>query len=246
MDELIDRYGEPPRTVNNLISVALLRAAAAEADITDIAQKNGQLIFTLEQFRLEPFSLLCGGERYRNRLLLIPGDVPRFTLRLRKGGPTPAVPRTWWRTMPGPTGRQTEKKFHNFGPACGKRPPCGKEEAVPMDHKDYMRRALELAAQAGEEGDVPVGCVIVRDGAIVGRGATAGRRTATPPPTRSWRPSGTPAAAWAAGGSTGVPCTSPWSPAPCVPEGSSTPGWIRCAMGPGRQGGGLRLGAQPV
>ena len=85
VDELIDRYGEPPRTVNNLISVALLRAAAAEADITDIAQKNGQLIFTLEQFRLEPFSLLCDGERYRNRLLLIPGDVPRFTLRLRKG-----------------------------------------------------------------------------------------------------------------------------------------------------------------
>ena len=28
-----------------------------------------------------------------------------------------------------------------------------------MDHKDYMRRALELAAQAGEEGDVPVGRV---------------------------------------------------------------------------------------
>ena len=39
-----------------------------------------------------------------------------------------------------------------------------------MDHKDYMRRALELAAQAGAEGDVPVGCVIVRDGAIVGEG----------------------------------------------------------------------------
>ena len=39
-----------------------------------------------------------------------------------------------------------------------------------MDHKDYMRRALELAAQAGAEGDVPVGCVIVRDGEIVGEG----------------------------------------------------------------------------
>ena len=39
-----------------------------------------------------------------------------------------------------------------------------------MDHKDYMRRALGLAAQAGAEGDVPVGCVIVRDGAIVGEG----------------------------------------------------------------------------
>ena len=39
-----------------------------------------------------------------------------------------------------------------------------------MDHREYMRLALELAAQAGERGDVPVGCVIVKDGQIVGRG----------------------------------------------------------------------------
>ena len=39
-----------------------------------------------------------------------------------------------------------------------------------MSHEDYMREALELARQAAEEGDVPVGCVIVKDGAIVGRG----------------------------------------------------------------------------
>ena len=39
-----------------------------------------------------------------------------------------------------------------------------------MDHRDYMRRALALAAQAAGEGDVPVGCVIVRDGQIIGEG----------------------------------------------------------------------------
>jgi len=39
-----------------------------------------------------------------------------------------------------------------------------------MEHEDYMRMALELAAQAAREGDVPVGCVIVKDGAVVGRG----------------------------------------------------------------------------
>ena len=39
-----------------------------------------------------------------------------------------------------------------------------------MDHKDYMRRALALAAQAAGEGDVPVGCIIVRDGEIIGEG----------------------------------------------------------------------------
>ena len=39
-----------------------------------------------------------------------------------------------------------------------------------MRHEEYMRRAMALAAQAAAEGDVPVGCVIVRDGQIVGEG----------------------------------------------------------------------------
>ncbi|MCI8594137.1 MAG: nucleoside deaminase [Oscillospiraceae bacterium] len=39
-----------------------------------------------------------------------------------------------------------------------------------MKHEDYMNRALELAKKAAENGDVPVGCVIVKDGVIVGEG----------------------------------------------------------------------------
>ena len=39
-----------------------------------------------------------------------------------------------------------------------------------MDHQTYMARALELPAQAAQVGDVPVGCVIVRDGEIIGEG----------------------------------------------------------------------------
>ncbi len=38
-----------------------------------------------------------------------------------------------------------------------------------MDEQ-YMREALELAKQAFADGEVPVGCVIVRGGEIVGRG----------------------------------------------------------------------------
>ena len=34
----------------------------------------------------------------------------------------------------------------------------------------YMSLALALAREAGEAGDVPVGCVVVRDGVVVGRG----------------------------------------------------------------------------
>ena len=39
-----------------------------------------------------------------------------------------------------------------------------------MEHRDYMARALELGRQAMEEGEVPVGCVIVKDGVVVGEG----------------------------------------------------------------------------
>ena len=39
-----------------------------------------------------------------------------------------------------------------------------------MQDLEFMDVALELAAQAAAEGEVPVGCVIVRNGQIVGRG----------------------------------------------------------------------------
>ena len=85
VDELIDRYGEPPRPVNNLISVALLRATAARCRVNDLAQKDGRLVFSLDEFELEPFSSLCAQEKYAKRLLLMPGDMPRFSFRLAKG-----------------------------------------------------------------------------------------------------------------------------------------------------------------
>ena len=37
-------------------------------------------------------------------------------------------------------------------------------------HEEYMRQALALAQEAAAHGEVPVGCVIVREGLIVGRG----------------------------------------------------------------------------
>lgn len=38
------------------------------------------------------------------------------------------------------------------------------------EQEKYMRQALALAREAAAAGEVPVGCVIVRDGEIVGRG----------------------------------------------------------------------------
>ena len=85
MDELIDRYGDPPRTVNNLISVALLRADTARNGISQIDQKGANLNFYLDQFDLQRVSALCGLEKYRSRLLFSAGERPYLALRLKKG-----------------------------------------------------------------------------------------------------------------------------------------------------------------
>ena len=85
MDELIDRYGDPPRTVNNLISVALLRAAAAANGISQIDQKGTNLNFYLDGFDLQRVSALCGMDKYRARLLFSAGEKPYLSLRLKKG-----------------------------------------------------------------------------------------------------------------------------------------------------------------
>ena len=39
-----------------------------------------------------------------------------------------------------------------------------------MEEQDYMRRALALAEEAALDEETPIGCVIVRDGEIIGEG----------------------------------------------------------------------------
>lgn len=50
-----------------------------------------------------------------------------------------------------------------------------RQPAVPAVDNDvvFMRAALELARQAAQAGEVPVGAVVVKDGQIVGRGSNA-------------------------------------------------------------------------
>ena len=84
-DELIDRYGDPPRQVNNLISVALLRAGCARNGITELTQKGNNVVFSLSAFDLRRVSALCGSQRWKGRVLFSAGEKPSLTLRLKKG-----------------------------------------------------------------------------------------------------------------------------------------------------------------
>ena len=82
-DELIDRFGDPPPGVNALIHVALLRGEAGKAGITDIAQKQGYLRFTVENFDMEKVSRLYALPEYKGRLKVEAGSKPCLSLRIK-------------------------------------------------------------------------------------------------------------------------------------------------------------------
>ena len=85
LDEMMDRYGEAPKSVLALLDVALLRAAAAKAGVSDISQKGSSLRFTLAVFRPEALVAVCGLGKYKYRLTLSAGEQPSLTLKLKPG-----------------------------------------------------------------------------------------------------------------------------------------------------------------
>jgi transcription-repair coupling factor (superfamily II helicase) len=66
IDELIDRYGEPPKSVLGLIEVSLLRNKAAHLGITEISQKNGAMYFYTEYLSTEQIAGLSAA--YKGRI----------------------------------------------------------------------------------------------------------------------------------------------------------------------------------
>ena len=83
LDEIIDRYGEPPKGVINLIDIALLRAEARKCHIIDIRQKAGEILFAMSDLNFEAVSLVCADPDYKNRLFFMPNaKLPSLRLKL--------------------------------------------------------------------------------------------------------------------------------------------------------------------
>ena len=82
LDEIIDRYGEPPKGVLNLVEVALLRANARKSGICDIKQKAGEVYFTLTGLNFEAITMLCADQDYKNRVQFV-ATAKQPTLRLK-------------------------------------------------------------------------------------------------------------------------------------------------------------------
>ncbi|MBR2489632.1 MAG: transcription-repair coupling factor, partial [Clostridia bacterium] len=83
IDELCDRFGEPPASVMGLIDVAILRNKAADAKIAEITGTANSAILHINSIQPEVMAKLS--EYFGNRFMLSVTDKPVYTVRLNKG-----------------------------------------------------------------------------------------------------------------------------------------------------------------
>ena len=81
-DELIDRYGEPPKAAMGLIKVALLKNTAADNGITEITQRGNALILFVGALSKETLTSLSV---LRGRVTANASAKPYYAVRLKPG-----------------------------------------------------------------------------------------------------------------------------------------------------------------
>ena len=84
-DELIDRFGDMPASVENLLKIALLRANAHRAYLLGIEQKRDTIVLKMNpKAKVDVDRIPQLLEQYRNQLKFQPGETPAFLLNLTR------------------------------------------------------------------------------------------------------------------------------------------------------------------
>ena len=86
LEELIDRFGDIPRKVQQLLQIAGLKARAHRAYVTAVEQKDAQYIFTMyERAKVDPLKIPDMLAAYRGDLTFKAEETPCFVYE-KKGG----------------------------------------------------------------------------------------------------------------------------------------------------------------
>ena len=83
LDELSDRYGEPPVQAKNLLRISLIRALSGACGMTRVEQKNGCVVMIPRMMQLPVWAELS--HIYSGKLLVSLGAQPYVTYRIRNG-----------------------------------------------------------------------------------------------------------------------------------------------------------------
>ena len=85
LDELTDRFGEPPQAVLNLLTIARVKAMAHDAFITAISYKNRQVHIEMAPGVKVKVELLDDFlAKYLNNIRVVAGTNPGFVVDLER------------------------------------------------------------------------------------------------------------------------------------------------------------------
>ncbi len=82
-DELIDRFGEPPKCVFELMDIALIKSRCIKLGFTDISERNSRLIMTLTERKQEIVLTLYSV--FSKRLGETSGEDDKIVIKLNEG-----------------------------------------------------------------------------------------------------------------------------------------------------------------
>lgn len=85
LDELIDRFGEPPKQALTLLAIALLRANAAASGISEILQKQNKLTVRFAYPNVEKAVAVAGYDKFKKRIVFNAAAAPYVTLTIMEG-----------------------------------------------------------------------------------------------------------------------------------------------------------------
>lgn len=87
LEELLDRFGEPPKAVMNLLAIATLKAAAHRAYLREIKQRGAQVKLTLhEEAKIDAAGIPILLKEYGRRLQFRAEEKPYFLFDLNGEG----------------------------------------------------------------------------------------------------------------------------------------------------------------
>ena len=81
IDEIIDRFGNMPKELENLIDIARIKYLAKEQNITKIASKKTAVVFTFESSKIE-IDINELVRKYKNKIKFSAGIKPMITLEI--------------------------------------------------------------------------------------------------------------------------------------------------------------------
>ena len=88
LEELMDRFGELPRSVQNLLAIANLKALAHRAYVTEVAQKGDVIRFTMfERAKVDPKKIELLLKKCNGRMKFIVDTPPYFQYAKPRKGP---------------------------------------------------------------------------------------------------------------------------------------------------------------